>query len=116
MTRPTFGPFVIDDAKWSLTKQSKRAPRNNPLANSIEVCYIHFTLQRSATMKPTLVRGEWVEVEVDGEKFEGEVVWVSTDRRAQVKIPFYYSLSVKHGRPVKHNSKCVIVRLADLGF
>ena len=47
-------------------------------------------------------KGMWVKVLVDGEIHEGEVTRV--EKRVWVKIPFYYSLSEKHGKPVKDNT------------
>lgn len=51
-------------------------------------------------------KGDWVKVIVDGETHEGQVTLVDR-KHVHVKIPFYYSLSEKHGKPVKNNYKTV---------
>jgi len=43
-----------------------------------------------------------VRVVVDGEIHEGFIISRS-DVLVKVKIPFYYSLSEKHGKPVENN-------------
>jgi hypothetical protein len=51
-------------------------------------------------------KGDLVKLIVDGEIHEGTVTQIS-DEWAWVKIPFYYSLSVKHGKPMTPNELIV---------
>lgn len=56
--------------------------------------------------KQGIHKGLWVKVVVDGEIHEGEVTRVNT-RLIHIKIPYYYSLSEKHGKMVKDNTLTV---------
>ena len=68
-------------------------------------------------METTLTKGDQVGVVVDGECFTGIITRRMFDGGYfLVKIPFYYSLSEKHGKPVKRNTLTVKQHIDELVF
>jgi hypothetical protein len=62
-----------------------------------------------------LQKNDSVKVVVDGEIFDGEVTQ-AMHPYYMVKIPFYYSLSQKHGKVVKNNCKSVKEHIEHIMF